>query len=50
MGVLQKKLKHTVIQQYFFLKILIDVKDGRVKWGARKVYHGRRVGQACFKD
>jgi hypothetical protein len=26
----QKKLKHTVIQKYFFLEILIDVKAGRV--------------------
>jgi hypothetical protein len=47
MGVLQKKLKHTVIPKYFFLEILINVKAGRVKWGATKVYHGRRVGQAC---
>jgi hypothetical protein len=39
-------LKHTVIQKYFFLEILINVKAGRVKLGARKVYHGRRVGQA----
>jgi hypothetical protein len=39
-GVLRKKLKHTVIQKYFFLEILINVKAGRV-------YHGRRVGQAC---
>jgi hypothetical protein len=40
MGVLRKKkLKHTVIQKYFFLEILINVKAGRV-------YHGRRVGQA----
>jgi hypothetical protein len=47
MGVLRKKLKHTVIQKYFFLEILINVKAGRVNSGARKVYHGRRVGQAC---
>jgi hypothetical protein len=26
-----KKLKHTVIQKYFFLEILINVKAGRVK-------------------
>jgi hypothetical protein len=45
-GVLRKKLKHTVIQKYFFLEILINVKAGRVKLGARKVYHGRHVGQA----
>jgi hypothetical protein len=31
MGVLRKKLKHTVIQKYFFLEILINVKAGRVK-------------------
>jgi hypothetical protein len=31
MEVLQKKLKHTVIQKYFFLEILINVKAGRVK-------------------
>jgi hypothetical protein len=31
MGVLRKKLKHTVIQKYFFLQILINVKAGRVK-------------------
>jgi hypothetical protein len=42
----KKKWKHTVIQKYFFLEILINVKAGRVNWGARKVYHGRRVGQA----
>jgi hypothetical protein len=30
MGVLQKKLEHTVIQKYFFLEILINVKAGRV--------------------
>jgi hypothetical protein len=55
MGVLQKKLKHNVIQKYFFLEILINVKAGRVNSGARKVYHGRhgarglRVGQACTR-
>jgi hypothetical protein len=31
MGVVRKKLKHTVIQKYFFLEILINVKAGRVK-------------------
>jgi hypothetical protein len=31
------------------LEILINVKAGRVKWGARKVYHGCRVGQACCR-
>jgi hypothetical protein len=46
MGVLQKKLKHTVIQKYFFLEILINVKAGRVKQGARKAYHRRRIRQA----
>jgi hypothetical protein len=46
MGVLRKKLKHTVIQKYFSLEILINVKAGRVNSGARKVYRGRRVGQA----
>jgi hypothetical protein len=30
MGVLRKKLKHTVIQKYFFLEILINVKASRV--------------------
>jgi hypothetical protein len=30
MGVLRKKLKHTVIQKYFFLDILINVKAGRL--------------------
>jgi hypothetical protein len=55
MGVLRKLLKHTVIQKYFFLEILINVKAGRVKSGARKVYHGRhgarghRVEQAWSK-
>jgi hypothetical protein len=49
MEVLRKKWKHTVIQKYFFLEILINVKAGRVNEGARKVYHGRRVGQACHK-
>jgi hypothetical protein len=48
MGVLRKKLKHTVIQKYFFLEILINVKACRVNQGARKVYHGRHVGQACY--
>jgi hypothetical protein len=47
-GSATKKFKHTVIQKYYFLEILINVKAGRVKWGARKVYHGRRVGQACL--
>jgi hypothetical protein len=27
----EKKLKHTVIQKYFFIEILINVKAGRVK-------------------
>jgi hypothetical protein len=27
----EKKLKHTVIQKYVFLEILINVKAGRVK-------------------
>jgi hypothetical protein len=49
MGVLRKRLKHTVIQKYFFLEILINVKVGRVNSGTRKVYHGRRVGQAWFR-
>jgi hypothetical protein len=31
MGVLRKKLKPTVVQKYFFLEILINVKAGRVK-------------------
>jgi hypothetical protein len=31
MGVLQKNLKHTVIQKYFSFEILINVKAGRVK-------------------
>jgi hypothetical protein len=31
MGVPRKTLKHTVIQIYFFLEILINVKAGRVK-------------------
>jgi hypothetical protein len=35
----EKELKHTVIQKYVFLEIIIDVK-------ASRVYHGRRVGQA----
>jgi hypothetical protein len=48
MGVLRKILKHAVIQKYFFLEILINVKAGRVKLGARKVYHGRLIVQACF--
>jgi hypothetical protein len=30
MGVLRKKWKHTVIQKYSFLEILIKVKAGRV--------------------
>jgi hypothetical protein len=30
MGVLRKKLKHTVIQKYVFLEIVINVKAGRV--------------------
>jgi hypothetical protein len=30
MGVLRKQLKHTVIQKYYFLEILINVKAGRV--------------------
>jgi hypothetical protein len=49
MGVLRKKLKHAVIQKQFFLEILINVKVGRVNYGTRKVYHGRRVGQACYR-
>jgi hypothetical protein len=31
MEVLRKKLKYTVIEKYFFLEILINVKAGRVK-------------------
>jgi hypothetical protein len=34
MGVLRKKFKHTLIQKYFCLPILINVKAGRVKKGA----------------
>jgi hypothetical protein len=49
MGVLRKKLKHIVIQKYFFLEILINVKAGRVNYGARKAHHGRRLGQACCR-
>jgi hypothetical protein len=30
MGVVRKKFKHTVIQKYLFLEILINVKAGRV--------------------
>jgi hypothetical protein len=30
-GCYKKKLKHTVIQKYSFLEILINVKAGRVK-------------------
>jgi hypothetical protein len=30
-GVLRKKLKHTVIQKYFFIEIMINVKAGKVK-------------------
>jgi hypothetical protein len=29
-GVLRRKLKHTLIQKYFFLEILINAKAGRV--------------------
>jgi hypothetical protein len=50
MGVLRKQLKHSVIQKHFYLEILINVKAGRVKLGARKVYHGRRVGQAWTRE
>jgi hypothetical protein len=46
----EKKLEHTVIQKYFFLGIIINVKAGRVNLGARKVYHGRRVGQAWSRQ
>jgi hypothetical protein len=49
MGALRKKVKHTVIKKYFVLEILINVKAGRVDWGARKAYHGCRVGQAWTK-
>jgi hypothetical protein len=52
MGVLRKKKgrkKETYCySEIFFIEILINVKAGRVNWGARKVYHGRRVGQACY--
>jgi hypothetical protein len=34
MGELRIKLKLTVIQKYFFLEILINVKAGRVNTGA----------------
>jgi hypothetical protein len=50
----ENKFKHTLIQKYFFLQIMINVKAGRVKSGARKVYRGRhgargrRVGQPWF--
>jgi hypothetical protein len=27
----EKKLKHTVIQKYFFIEILINVKAGKIK-------------------
>jgi hypothetical protein len=47
MGALQKE--DIVIQKYLFLEILFNVKAGRVKYDARKVYHGRRVGQAWYK-
>jgi hypothetical protein len=35
-----KKLKHTVIQKFFFLEILINVKASRVNSGARKYIAG----------
>jgi hypothetical protein len=40
MGVLRKQLKHTVIQKYFFLEILINVKAGRVKEAPGKYITG----------
>jgi hypothetical protein len=42
MGVLRKKLKH-------ILEILINVKAGRVKWGARKVYTGAALDRPGLK-
>jgi hypothetical protein len=41
----KKNWNITVIQKYIFFEIPINVKAGRVKYGARKVYDGRRVGQ-----
>jgi hypothetical protein len=32
----EKKLKHTVIQKYFFLETLINVKAGRLKVGRQE--------------
>jgi hypothetical protein len=49
MGVLRKKLTHTVLQKYFFLEIVNNVKAGRVKWGTRKLHPGCPVGQACAR-
>jgi hypothetical protein len=46
----EKKTETYCYSEIFFLEILISVKAGRVNWGARKVYHGRRVGQACCRD
>jgi hypothetical protein len=41
MGVLRKKLEHTLIQKYFFLlEILINVKAGRVKRAPGKYITG----------
>jgi hypothetical protein len=43
----EKNWNILLFRNIFFLKILINVKAGRVNSGARKVYHRRRVGQTC---
>jgi hypothetical protein len=43
------KIETYCYSEIFFLEVLINVKAGRVNYGARKVYHGRRVEQACSK-
>jgi hypothetical protein len=49
-GLLRKILKHTVIQKYFFLEILINVKAGRVNLSTTKIYHGRMAPMGALMD
>jgi hypothetical protein len=50
MGVLQKKSKHTVIQKYFFLEILINIKAGRVNRAPGKYITGATLDRPDVKQ
>jgi hypothetical protein len=49
MGVLRIKFKHTVIQKYFFLDIMINVKAGRVIFAPGKYIMGAALDRPAVE-